>query len=86
MEDYNHNGRIDSEDELLLKEMVKDRVDESIEKHSFSDGLKGFGLVIIGLLILAGLIIVIFNVRCWIWISHRSGWIKLRFSKGITDW
>ena len=31
--------------------MVKDRVDESIEKHSFSDGLKGFGLVIIGLLI-----------------------------------
>ena len=52
MKDYNHNGRIDSEDELLLQEMVKDRVDESIEKHSFSDGLKGFGLVIIGLLIL----------------------------------
>ena len=51
MKDYNHNGRIDSEDELLLQEMVKDRVDESIEKHSFSDGLKGFGLVIIGLLI-----------------------------------
>ena len=47
MKDYNHNGRIDSEDELLLQEMVKDRVDESIEKHSFSDGLKGFGLVII---------------------------------------
>lgn len=58
MKDYNHNGRIDSEDELLLQ--VKDRVDESIEKHSFSDGLKGFGLVIIGLLILAGLIKVIF--------------------------
>ena len=38
MKDYNHNGRIDSEDELLLQEMVKDRVDESIEKHSFSDG------------------------------------------------
>ena len=35
MKDYNHNGRIDSEDELLLQEMVKDRVDESIEKHSF---------------------------------------------------
>ena len=47
MKDYNHNGRIDSEDELLLQEMVKDRVDETIEKHSFSDGLKGFGLVII---------------------------------------
>jgi hypothetical protein len=60
MKDYNHNGRIDSEDELLLQEMVKDRVDESIEKHSFSDGLKGFCLVIIGLLILAGLIKVIF--------------------------
>ena len=60
MKDYNHNGRIDSEDELLLQEMVKDRVDESIEKHSFSDGLKGFGLVIIGLLILVGLIKVIF--------------------------
>lgn len=58
MKDYNHNGRIDSEDELLLQEMVKDRVDESIEKHSFSDGLKG--LVIIGLLILAVLIKVIF--------------------------
>lgn len=28
MKDYNHNGRIDSEDELLLQEMVKDnRVD-----------------------------------------------------------
>lgn len=44
MKDYNHNGRIDSEDELLLQEMVKDRVDESIEKHSFSNGLKGLGL------------------------------------------
>ena len=60
MKDYNHNGRIDSEDELLLQEMVKDIVDESIEKHSFSDGLKGFGLVIIGWLILAVLIKVIF--------------------------
>ena len=60
MKDYNHNGRIDSEDELLLQEMVKDRVDESIEKHSFSDGLKGFGFVIIGLLIFAGIIKVIF--------------------------
>lgn len=60
MKDYNHNGRIDSEDELLLQEMVKDRVDESIEKHFFSNGLKGLGLVIIGLLILAGLIKVIF--------------------------
>lgn len=60
MKDYNHNGRIDSEDELLLQEMVKDRVDESIEKHSFSDGLKEFGLVIIGLLILAGIIKGIF--------------------------
>lgn len=60
MKDYNHNGRIDSEDELLLQEMVKDRVDESIKKHSFSDELKGFGLVIIRLLILAGLIKVIF--------------------------
>lgn len=60
MKDYNHNGRIDSEDELLLQEMVKDRLDESIEEHSFSDEIKGFGLVIIGLLILAGLIKVIF--------------------------
>ena len=60
MKDYNHNVRIDSEDELLLQEMVKDRVDESIEKHSFSDVLKGFGLVIIGLLILVGIIKVIF--------------------------
>ena len=38
MKDYNHNGRIDSEDELLLPEMVKDRLDEFIEKHSFSCG------------------------------------------------
>ena len=60
MKNYNHNGRIDSEDELLLQEMVKERLYESIEKHSFSDGAKGFGLVIIGLLILAGLIKVIF--------------------------
>lgn len=44
MKDYNHNGRIDSENELLLQEMVKDRLDESIEKHSFSEGVKGFGL------------------------------------------
>ena len=35
MKDYNHNGRIDSEDELLLQEMVIDRLDESIEKHFF---------------------------------------------------
>ena len=40
MKDYNHNRRIDSEDELLLQEMVKDRLDESIEKHSFSDEIK----------------------------------------------
>ena len=38
MKDYNHNGRIDSEDGLLLQEMVKDRLDESIEKYSFSCG------------------------------------------------
>lgn len=60
MKDYNHNGRIDSEDELLLQKMVEYGLDESDKKYSFSDGLKGFGLVLIGLLILAELIKLLF--------------------------
>lgn len=55
MKDYNQNGRIDSEDELLLREMIENGQDESGGNYSFSDGLKGFVLVIIGLLILLGL-------------------------------
>ena len=27
MKDYNHNGRIDSEDELVLQEIIKDRLE-----------------------------------------------------------
>lgn len=60
MKDYNHNGRIVLKMNYFYKRGSKNRVDESIEKHSFSDGLKGFGLVIIGLLILAGIIKGIF--------------------------
>lgn len=55
MKDYNQNGRIDSEDELLLWEIIENGRDESGGNYSFSDGLKGFVLVIIGLLILLGL-------------------------------
>lgn len=52
MKDYNHNGRIDSGDELLLQKMLEDGLDASGERYSFSDGFKGLGLVVIGLLIL----------------------------------
>lgn len=55
MKVYNQNGRIESEDELLLRKMVENGRDESGGNYSFSDGLKGFVLVIIGLLILVGL-------------------------------
>lgn len=48
MKDYNQNGRIDLEDELLLREMVENGRDESGGNYSFSDGLKGFVLVIMG--------------------------------------
>lgn len=51
MKDYNQNGRIDSEDELLLWEIIENGRDESGGNYSFSEGLKGFVLVIIGLLI-----------------------------------
>ena len=56
----NHNGRIDSEDELHLQKMIEDGWDASGERYSFSDGFEGSGLVIIGLLILVGLTRLIF--------------------------
>ena len=34
MKDYNHNGRIDSEDELLLQEMVKDYPTEKLSSNN----------------------------------------------------
>lgn len=40
MKDYNHNGRIDSEDELLLQEMVKDNI---VQTESLGD--RSYGMV-----------------------------------------
>jgi hypothetical protein len=60
MKDYNHNGTIDSEDEVVFEDLFIDEPDNYSGNHSFMDVLKGFVLVIIGLLILVGLIMFIF--------------------------
>lgn len=60
MRDYNHDGKIDKNDFVIEEMLNEDDIQDNHGNPDFISFVKGFGLVIIGLAVLLGIVKLIF--------------------------